>query len=371
MPQARPWIAWDAEVTGFGVKVQPTGTKSFIVNYRARGGGRTARNRRVVIGGADWMAPDHARRRARELLDRVARGEDPVEERTAAHTVPTLSEAFREYLEANPDRKESTARFYRGLMRNCLGDWLTRPLGTIARRDVEARFHLVSCRRRGGALSPGLEAARPDRRQPCDLPPALGVSPALRGLRQPEEPRRAVARRGRALPPERTAAHLRAVRGAPALAPGHRGGGGRAGDPRHLLVRAVHRHARRRGFRPALGPREPPAAHAADRRDQDRGAAGTADHAAACGRPRAAPGRLPGRAREGNRRRTAARLGVPLSDQRLRARGRTRAVCDFSTCTAAFPGRRERSSGSTGSATASSRSRSANSCCRARSRNGW
>ena len=51
-PEARPWIAWDDQVTGFGVRVQPTGTKSFIVNYRAGDGGRTAPNRRVVIGDA-------------------------------------------------------------------------------------------------------------------------------------------------------------------------------------------------------------------------------------------------------------------------------------------------------------------------------
>ena len=118
-PQERPWIAWDTQVTGFGVRVQPTGTKSFIVNYRSRRAGRTARNLRVVIGRANWMAPEQARRRARDLLHRVARGEDPVEERTTTGRPPTLVGAFEEYLTANPDRKESTERFYRALMRNC------------------------------------------------------------------------------------------------------------------------------------------------------------------------------------------------------------------------------------------------------------
>ena len=74
IPQARPWIAWDNRVIGFGLKIHPTGTKSFIVDYRTRDRGRAARQRRVVIGRADQMPPDHARRRAREMLDDVARG---------------------------------------------------------------------------------------------------------------------------------------------------------------------------------------------------------------------------------------------------------------------------------------------------------
>ena len=98
---------------------------------------------------------------------RVARGEDPVEARTTAHRVPTLSEAFREYLEANPDRKEQTARFYRALMRNCFDDWLTQPLDTIARREVEARFHLVSKRRGRTTGNHAMSLLRSVYRRPC------------------------------------------------------------------------------------------------------------------------------------------------------------------------------------------------------------
>ena len=166
-PQERPWIAWDTEVTGFGVRVQPSGTKSFVVNYRARRIGRTAQNRRVVIGRAEWMAPDQARRRARELLHRVASGEDPAETRTTTRSLPTLSEAFGEYLMANPHRKESTASFYRALMRNCFSDWLTRPVDTIARRDVEALFHQVSKRRGPTTGNQAVSLLRSILRRPC------------------------------------------------------------------------------------------------------------------------------------------------------------------------------------------------------------
>ena len=50
-PADKPWIAWDDRLAGFGVKVHPTGAKSFIVNYRAGDGGRKAPNKRVLFRG--------------------------------------------------------------------------------------------------------------------------------------------------------------------------------------------------------------------------------------------------------------------------------------------------------------------------------
>ena len=39
-PAEKPWIAWDDKLTGFGVRIQPSGTKAFIVNYRTGDGGQ-------------------------------------------------------------------------------------------------------------------------------------------------------------------------------------------------------------------------------------------------------------------------------------------------------------------------------------------
>ena len=148
-PGKKPWIAWDDKLTGFGVRVQPTGTKAFIVNYRTGNGGRKAPNKRVVIARHGRMTPNEARRFPQELLGRVARGGAPAAGRADARGVPTPREAFAEYLAANPARKAGTERLYRGQMRYCLGDWRSRRLDTITRRDVEARFLLVS-ERHGG-----------------------------------------------------------------------------------------------------------------------------------------------------------------------------------------------------------------------------
>ena len=100
-PAEKSWTAWDEKLTGFGVRVQPSGTKSFIVNYRAGSGGRKAPNKRVVIGHYGRIAPDLARRLAQDMLGRVARGEDPAGERADARGVPTLARAFGVYMAAN------------------------------------------------------------------------------------------------------------------------------------------------------------------------------------------------------------------------------------------------------------------------------
>ena len=67
----------------------------------------------------------------------------------------------------NPNRKGSTETLYRGQMRYCLGDWLARPLDTITRRDVEARFHLVSQRHGWAVANHIISLLRSVYRRPC------------------------------------------------------------------------------------------------------------------------------------------------------------------------------------------------------------
>ncbi|MDE2881149.1 MAG: integrase family protein [Acidobacteriota bacterium] len=166
-PADKPWIAWDDRLIGFGVRVQPSGAKSFILNYRIGSGGRKARNRRIAIGRCGRMVPEDARRLAQELLGRVARGQDPAQERADSRGMPTLREAFAEYLTVNPNRKRSTEALYEGQMRYCLGDWLARPLDTITRRDVEARFHRVSQRNGWAVANHIIALLRSVYRRPC------------------------------------------------------------------------------------------------------------------------------------------------------------------------------------------------------------
>ena len=166
-PTAKPWIAWDDRLSGFGIRVQPSGTKSFLVNYRANGGGRYAPNKRVVIGRYGRMTSDQARRRAQALLGRVAAGEDPAAERAKARGLPTLAEAFEEYLGANPNRAVNTVNLYRQNLRVNLSDWVNRPLNAIARKEVEARFHRITEKHGWAAANQTLSMLRSIYRRPC------------------------------------------------------------------------------------------------------------------------------------------------------------------------------------------------------------
>ena len=166
-PTEKSWIAWDDRLTGFGIRVQPTGAKSFIVNYRPGDGGRKAPNKRVVIGRYGRITPDRARRVAQELLGRVAAGDDPAGERAEARGMSTLAEAFEDYMAANPNRAANTVSLYRQNLRVNLSDWLKRPLDSITRKDVEDRFNLITGKHGWSAANQTLSMLRSIYRRPC------------------------------------------------------------------------------------------------------------------------------------------------------------------------------------------------------------
>ena len=93
-PSNKEDFYWDCELTGFGVKVFPSGTKSFVVQYRTP----ERRTRRYTIGKlGDALTPDQARRVAKDLLASVVKGADPqgdVEKRREAWTVNDLMDAY-------------------------------------------------------------------------------------------------------------------------------------------------------------------------------------------------------------------------------------------------------------------------------------
>ncbi|MEM7721121.1 MAG: site-specific integrase [Pseudomonadota bacterium] len=90
----RDVFAWDTQLRGFGVRVKPSGTKSFLIQYRNAEG----RTRRCVIGQYGALTAKHARALAQTKLASVVDGNDPAEERRAARADLTISEICDWYL---------------------------------------------------------------------------------------------------------------------------------------------------------------------------------------------------------------------------------------------------------------------------------
>ena len=178
-PTGTAWIAWDDKLTGFGVRVYPSGRKSFIVNYRAGDGGRRAPNKRIVLGRCDRISADQARRMAHQVLGKVAGGDDPADERADARGMPVLREAFEEYMAANPNRAPSTDKGYRAFVDRYLGDWLNRPLDTITRREIEARFNRISTHQDWASANRTISILRSVYSRPCVDPADRFLTPLL------------------------------------------------------------------------------------------------------------------------------------------------------------------------------------------------
>lgn len=89
----KDYFVWDDELPGFGLRVFASGKRSYLIQYRAAG-----RTRRFTIGLHGIWTAENARQEAKAQLGRVARGENPSEERQLDHKAITVKELCTLYL---------------------------------------------------------------------------------------------------------------------------------------------------------------------------------------------------------------------------------------------------------------------------------
>jgi len=108
---------WDDAVRGFGVRVRPSGAKSYVVVYRA-GSGRGAPVRRYTIAAVGKIAPERARARAKVILGSVAHGHDPADSKATERGMPVVAELTDRFMAeyVKPKRKGRTAEFYQDIL---------------------------------------------------------------------------------------------------------------------------------------------------------------------------------------------------------------------------------------------------------------
>jgi len=88
------WDAGDGAIKGFGVRMKPSGSAAYLVQYRNKEG----RTRRLVLGKVGVLTPDEARCMAGDALKAASKGGDPSAERRAVRRSITVGELCDLYL---------------------------------------------------------------------------------------------------------------------------------------------------------------------------------------------------------------------------------------------------------------------------------
>jgi hypothetical protein len=107
----REIFRWDSELRGFGLRVKVTGVKSYFIQYRTV----TGTSRRLTIGQHGVLTPDEARKEAKMLLGRAAKGDDPAADKAGARDGLSLGIFAERYLSdhAATKKKPSSVRMDR------------------------------------------------------------------------------------------------------------------------------------------------------------------------------------------------------------------------------------------------------------------
>ena len=129
---------WDDTVSGFGVRVRPTGAKSYVVVYRA-GAGRGAPVRCYTIAAVGKITPECARARAKVILGAVAHGHDPANQKTAERGTPTVAELADRFMtdHVRAKRKAGTVEFYKDIL-----DRIVKPAVGTTKADKLTRLQI-------------------------------------------------------------------------------------------------------------------------------------------------------------------------------------------------------------------------------------
>jgi integrase len=174
-PEAKDYFVWDTLIAGFGVRIMPSGAKTYQAQYRK--GGRT---RRISLGRHGTITVEQARLLAKEVLGDVAKGENPAEDIAQHRKAPTVAALCERFFQAHVMErcKPST----QGEYRRAIDMFINPALGSfklvdLERKDVAELHHKFrdkpyQANRTLGVLSKMFNLAeiwglRPDGSNPC------------------------------------------------------------------------------------------------------------------------------------------------------------------------------------------------------------
>ncbi|MDE0280756.1 MAG: tyrosine-type recombinase/integrase [Gammaproteobacteria bacterium] len=134
-------VFWDSELSGFGVRVYPSGGKHYVVQARER---RKAA-KRVTVGRHGVITADEARKRAAAIIARIKAGEEAMPETEAERLSgsPAVGRLARRWLEQHVEHhcKPKTRRMYRLIVEKHLLPVLGKTPALAVNHRVVADLH--------------------------------------------------------------------------------------------------------------------------------------------------------------------------------------------------------------------------------------
>jgi integrase len=129
----------DAEVSGFGVKVTETGSRSYVLIKRFPGSKNPAPRQ---LGACDAMTLEEAREKARGWLKLIARGVDPAEQERAAELAAarrrenSVASVFEDFVKEKLAGERQGRDVERDMRKEFVAVWAKRPIAEITKEDV-------------------------------------------------------------------------------------------------------------------------------------------------------------------------------------------------------------------------------------------
>jgi hypothetical protein len=178
-PAGKDVVLWDQNMPGFGLRVQPSGIRSYVVQYR----NAQRRSRRLTIGKHGVVTAERAREIARQILNSVHDHKDPrdpVAERRALINAPTVNHLLDQYIAEHVQKRnrrrtqEEVKRLIERHIRRQLGKY---KVASVTRQDMaklhsslmgtprQANFVLAICSKVFGLAE--VWNMRPDGSNPC------------------------------------------------------------------------------------------------------------------------------------------------------------------------------------------------------------
>ena len=139
----KDYSVWDSELAGFGVRIKPSGKKSFQIKYRTESG----RQRKTTLGSYGRLTVEQAKKLARIELGLVAAGEDPAAVRIRKKQAQNVAELCDKYysdavsgkiLYRGKTKSQSTLAIDKGRINRHIKPLLgARKFADLTRADIE------------------------------------------------------------------------------------------------------------------------------------------------------------------------------------------------------------------------------------------